>query len=141
MNKVCRRCGETKGVDHFTKDAKRKDGLQSWCRECKAIMLREYRASDKGRAAIRKTKLKGLYGIDETAYNEMLAKQGGVCAICGMKETVGGRRLAVDHCHSTGAVRGLLCNACNIGIGKLKDSPELLTKALKYLQESNNVHS
>ena len=71
---------------------------------------------------------------------EMLEKQGGVCAICGGSEpkdagTGHRRRFAVDHCHETGRVRGLLCVNCNSGIGKLKDSPDLLRRALDYLSQ------
>lgn len=65
----------------------------------------------------------------EISYNEMWLKQGGKCAICGKSEPV----LCVDHCHKTQYVRGLLCSNCNSGIGFLKDSPELVLKALKYL--------
>lgn len=66
----------------------------------------------------------------------MLTSQGGTCAICHGTATVG--RLAVDHCHLTGKVRGLLCTNCNTALGKLKDSKELLLNAINYL-EVNNV--
>lgn len=62
----------------------------------------------------------------------MLREQGGTCAICHGTETVG--RLAVDHCHSTGRVRGLLCTNCNQAIGKLKDDSQLLRNAINYLE-------
>lgn len=64
----------------------------------------------------------------------MLAAQGGKCAICGGTNP-GGHRLAVDHDHTTGAVRGLLCHACNAGIGKLRDDPALLRVAADYLDK------
>lgn len=57
-------------------------------------------------------------------------------AIKSRKEKEFVRRLAVDHCHSTGKIRGLLCHNCNTGLGKLGDSIESLTKALNYLKES-----
>lgn len=63
----------------------------------------------------------------------MSAEQGGVCAICGGTNP-SGHRLAVDHDHETRRVRGLLCHACNAGIGKLRDSPDLLRKAIDYLE-------
>lgn len=66
----------------------------------------------------------------------MLGEQGGVCAICGQKETSTYRgkvrKLAVDHCHKTGRVRGLLCMNCNQGLGKFQHSHELLIKAATY---------
>ena len=69
----------------------------------------------------------------------MLEKQNGVCKICGDKETTSEngvtRRLAVDHCHSTGKVRGLLCGKCNKSLGGFKDSKELLLKVINYLED------
>jgi len=64
----------------------------------------------------------------------MLKEQGGGCAICGETKPLKGKNyLCVDHCHETGEVRGILCHACNTGLGKFKDSPELLHTAINYL--------
>jgi len=74
-------------------------------------------------------------------YDVLLHKQGGVCALCGEAETRRDRRtgqltsLAVDHCHETGRVRGLLCMACNTGLGLLGDTAEAVGKAFFYLCE------
>jgi len=77
------------------------------------------------------------YGITIAQYEAMLAKQNGVCAICG-KPPAGGKTssssLHVDHDHKTGENRGLLCNNCNTGIGKFFDDVELFRKAIKYLE-------
>jgi hypothetical protein len=62
----------------------------------------------------------------------MLAAQGNACKICGSPNS-GERSLAVDHCHRTQRIRGLLCSACNTGLGSFRDSPELLKSAIKYL--------
>lgn len=64
-------------------------------------------------------------------YIYLFDKQNGVCAICGVKPQ--DKRLAVDHCHQSGEIRGLLCSNCNLGIGLLQDNPMLLTKAADYL--------
>ena len=64
-------------------------------------------------------------------YDLMLARQRGVCAVCGEQPA---RRLCVDHCHVTGKVRGLLCSPCNLAIGQLKDSPARLRKAAAYVE-------
>lgn len=80
---------------------------------------------------------KGLldrYGITPAQYEELLAAQGGACAIC---RVVPNKRLHVDHDHRTGAVRGLLCSECNLGLGKFRDSVEVLQSALSYLQVSS----
>lgn len=85
--------------------------------------------------------LKRQFGIGMPDYFAMLASQGGVCAVCLGSErsidprTKEKRMLAVDHCHKTGRVRGLLCSHCNRGIGMLKDSPTLLRAALNYLEK------
>ena len=84
----------------------------------------------------RKAQLKLLYGITPERYDEMLKEQEGKCKICGTDKPTGKWKVfAVDHCHDTGHVRGLLCNECNRGIGLLRDSPELLIKAADYLKE------
>jgi hypothetical protein len=81
--------------------------------------------------------LKKHYGVTLDWYNEQLSKQGGVCAICRNPETavIHGKQisLAVDHCHDTGAVRGLLCKACNQAIGLLRHDASLLKAAIEYL--------
>ena len=75
------------------------------------------------------------YGITSEQYAEMLAKQKGVCAICHGPPTRGDRHFSVDHCHLTGRVRALLCSGCNTGIGMFLDDPELLRRAVAYLEE------
>lgn len=74
------------------------------------------------------------FGITAAIYFDMLEEQGGVCYICQGPE-IGGRRLAVDHCHYTGKVRGLLCARCNRAIGMLEDSLELVERAAEYLRK------
>jgi hypothetical protein len=69
-------------------------------------------------------------------YDAMLAAQSGGCAICGTPPSVDGRALAVDHCHATGLVRGLLCRACNQGLGIFADDPQRLRKAANYLRRT-----
>jgi hypothetical protein len=67
----------------------------------------------------------------------MLDDQKGLCKICGTREPGGfANQWAVDHCHITGRVRGLLCTNCNKGLGYFKDSPSLLWTCVKYLEET-----
>lgn len=93
------------------------------------------RSLEEHQKAIRDGSLKTKYKIDQVVYDRMFKDQDGLCAICcnpplGKKTT---QMLAVDHCHATGRVRGLLCHKCNAAIGFFKDSPELVKKALDYL--------
>jgi len=81
-----------------------------------------------------RNKLRYGYKLSVLQYNLMLAEQNGRCAICGTVKCDTGRRFAVDHDHETGTIRGLLCRACNQGLGQFKDNPELLSKAFEYLK-------
>lgn len=81
------------------------------------------------------------FGVFE--YLDMHKEQGGVCKICGrpefMRHGSSGKvkDLAIDHCHQTNVIRGLLCSACNTSLGLLKDNVETLKSAIKYLEESS----
>lgn len=89
----------------------------------------------------RNRKLNERYGITHERYQEMFHLQNGCCAICKQPESARHNRsnriqtLAVDHCHKTGKVRGLLCQDCNRGIARFYDDPARIEKAIKYLQK------
>jgi hypothetical protein len=78
--------------------------------------------------------LQQRYGLSQEEYEELKERQKSKCAICGRKQS--GKRLSVDHCHSTGLVRGLLCNKCNAALGLLDDYPDRLRCAIRYLENS-----
>lgn len=88
----------------------------------------------------RNSKLKKNFGITLERYNELVLQQDGKCAICKELETtvINGSltSLAVDHDHTTGRVRGLLCCKCNRALGLMKDSVEILESAKEYLRGS-----
>lgn len=100
---------------------------------------RLYRSTPEAKDQRRNQLLLKQFGIDLSTYNDMLSKQGGTCAICKQPETFVHRgvlvSLAVDHCHKTGKVRGLLCRSCNQGIGHFKDSIQSLENAKLYLTQ------
>ncbi|MER9436732.1 endonuclease VII domain-containing protein [Mesorhizobium sp. M0618] len=83
----------------------------------------------------RREVIKQRYGITLEKFDEMVASQNGLCAIC-ETDTPGGRwdRWSVDHCHTTGKIRGILCHSCNTGIGALNDDIDRLRKAIGYLE-------
>ncbi len=101
------------------------------------------RAADK--SYYRNSHLMRKFGINVDLFREKLIEQNGVCAICGKPETTvqNGeiQPLSVDHCHTTKKVRGLLCTECNTGIGKFRESQELLRSAISYLDKWNGVES
>jgi hypothetical protein len=80
----------------------------------------------------RNEQLKVHYGISIVEYQEMERQQGGACAVCAVPKQ---ETLCVDHCHATGRVRGLLCRACNAGLGCFKDNTELMARAMTYLEK------
>lgn len=110
-------------------DYKTQDGRNSY--------LRAYRRASPELEKARGLRASFCLSLDD--YNRMLEAQNGACAICKKPETHKRngklKALAVDHCHRTNVIRGLLCSDCNTGIGKLKDSPEVLLAAVEYLKK------
>ncbi|AXH68491.1 endonuclease VII [Mycobacterium phage xkcd] len=78
------------------------------------------------------------YGIEKGGYERLLEAQGGRCGICSRVACPTGRRFAVDYCHRTGRIRGLLCVDCNQALGKFGDDPDILMSAVRYLSEPSN---
>jgi hypothetical protein len=118
---TCKRCGEEKAAEQFP-------NLRCGRYLCQ-VCLRAEQAEQQLRRQ----------GSSSERYRELLEAQNTKCAICGVMEGHRSRygkvcRLAVDHDHRTGKVRGLLCNNCNRGLGRFKDSIENLEAALRYLK-------
>lgn len=117
----------------------------SRCKGCSNDANREWRKAnpdfEKRRYANQKmeTRERHLirkYGVNLEAYAKILSAQGGVCAICGKVEADENHGvLHVDHCHATGAVRGLLCRNCNHVLGLMGDDADKVRKAAQYLDE------
>jgi hypothetical protein len=104
---------------------KQKESTASWARK----------NPERRRQINRDYFLKRDYGLTQGDYDALLKEQGGCCEICGADKPTGRWKVfAVDHCHTTGDVRGLLCNECNRGMGLLGDSEERLRQAANYLQ-------
>ena len=141
--KLCSGCGG----DHTGKHPDQ-------CKNCMAARSRKWRAAnpEKARASVskyqksnrerlvknrRRSHFKATYGITIQQYDELLAGQGGVCAICGTDKPngPGGKYFMVDHNHETGNVRGLLCGRCNFVLGHSKDRVDVLQKAIAYLND------
>ena len=144
--KTCTKCGQQKPLDEFYRFNPRprnpEGGHFGECKECNRARGRAYMASR--RAADPeyswKQSLKRLYGITPDEYFELLAAQGGGCAICTAEKPGGrGKRFHVDHDHETGEVRGLLCHACNIGLGAFGDDIDRMTAAMAYLLSRRDV--
>lgn len=136
MVKACVSCGIEKSLSEFSIQRKRKDGRRAKCKECLSSVAKlEYPTKQ------RNTNLLRQYGISLEDYESLAVSQGNLCKICQNPETILLRGkvmpLAVDHNHTSGKVRGLLCLHCNQGLGHFKDSIELLKNAIQYLEEND----
>jgi hypothetical protein len=145
--KLCRKCDTTKPLDDFHRDKRSRSGRTTYCKGCQVAKSRQWYADNPERAAAqtrlrvqrnpdvyRDQNYRLKYGITLAEYDSLLELQGGVCKICKHAEgRAATANLAVDHDHSTGEVRGLLCSNCNRALGLFEDSPELLQNAAAYL--------
>jgi hypothetical protein len=95
---------------------------------------RRYHESADARRMQRCKALRRLYGVTMEQYEEIVRRQGGVCAICGGVDS--GKALSVDHCHATGRIRGACCDLCNRALGQMHDNPTLLRRAADYLEQN-----
>jgi hypothetical protein len=144
--KVCTSCNLPKALDDFHRNCQRADGYLSKCKSC----VKEYRKLHpldnpkiysgmltKDPYYNRKKNLKKLYGITLEEFNEMLLLQDGVCKVCKNLQ-LGKGDFHVDHDHKTGKIRGLLCHKCNVALGMVQDSIEILQSLISYLKDNNS---
>lgn len=158
MEKLCRKCNVLQSEDNFWKNKvvckrcchdhylankgeiskrnkawreknrdRHNESRRAW-NEANRDKAKQWREENKDRVAANKRRL--YYGLTQEQYEDMLLQSGGKCSICKEHTT----KLHVDHDHVTGKVRGLLCRACNHGIGNFKDDTALLTAAIGYLE-------
>lgn len=151
--KTCKDCQESKPLEDFHRMTKSPDGRQYRCKTCVRELeklrkpyhrekMKRMRANPDYRimeaANKRDYRLQWSYGITEAQYLDILEDQNYSCRICGVHEREVPKALSVDHNHVTGEVRGLLCDACNRGLGLFKDNPDIIAEAFKYLKETGH---
>jgi hypothetical protein len=130
--KKCGKCKKIKGFDEFNTMKGGNHGKYAFCKGCCKAKNREYQ--DRTRQGLK------MYGLSKAEFDEKLRLQNGVCAICKKPEVKRNHHdgrinfLSVDHNHETGSVRGLLCDSCNVVLGRARDNPELLEEAARYLR-------
>ena len=131
--KQCKRCGETKVIGDFTVYRGRPTNT---CRKCAYLTTKAWRLRnpERQKKIARDSWLRKRYKTTQEEYDRMFMKQGGMCAVCGSPPTR--KHLDIDHCHATGKVRKLLCNACNKALGLLNDDLDRVTKLADYLAEN-----
>ena len=130
--KQCSKCNEEKPLEEFYKHSGFLDGRNNRCIVC-------YKASRAPRNKQQAAEYNILrrYGLTVAQYTALYDSQNGCCAICQEHIDVFGRGTHVDHCHTGGHVRGLLCSQCNKGLGMFRDNIENLGSAIKYLENDN----
>ena len=146
----CTKCKQFKLATEFAKDSKKQNGLTSHCKLCRNLKRKEryytnlayeltrvqrYRNNnpEKVKLSNRNTKLKRAYGITQNDYLEMFNKQNKRCACCN-RET---DKLVVDHNHTTGVIRELLCSPCNTALGLLNEDVTVMQNMSNYVRKHN----
>lgn len=132
--RLCTTCGVEKELDAFHNYKKGPQGKAYRCKECDTAARKAYQdkqCPELKREMAKRRSLRSKYGLELEEYEAMVEASGGLCEIC--KEVPYGY-LCVDHCHTTGKVRGLLCGKCNQALGLFQDSTWNLEAAISYLQ-------
>ncbi len=151
---TCFTCRQELPATDFHVCRQRKTGRHGQCKKCKAEYIKQFKTPAfraKRQEAYRKKKqedplycrrasLMSRYGLTLADYGRLVEQQKGTCAICGQSGDDKDRVfLVVDHDHSTGEIRGLLCDLCNTGLGRFRDSLPLVASALIYLRAYTNA--
>jgi hypothetical protein len=167
--KCCNACGELKPLEQYYNAPGMRDGRRGDCIDCnkaakrerharnaevyrararqwaadnperRAAYQREYRSRPDVKRRARDAYYRRTHGISADDFDRMLAEQHGRCAICG-RAPEREAAMHVDHDHVDGHVRGLLCIDCNQGIGKLREDPSILLRAVVYLRQRGGEH-
>jgi hypothetical protein len=160
VTKTCTKCLQIKSLDLFNKKKKSKDGYEFWCRHCTSEASKKVRLENPENAAYLKKQWKSRnvdreknnnkgynllkYWPNLSAkealikYNDLLKQQEYKCVLCARHSNEFKNRFHVDHCHTTGKVRGLLCFNCNVMLGNSLENLETLQKAILYLRGLND---
>lgn len=141
--KVCAMCEALKPVEEFAPDARGFKGRAPNCRPCWRAYCNErnkrpevkakrkaFDQTPERRRRMRLAYVRRTYGPEAVALEEQRLDGSGKCAVC-----LGGDRLAIDHNHASGALRGLLCRRCNVTLGQCEDDPQLLRELAAYLEK------
>lgn len=144
LTRICSICKQEKPLTAFKRGVAYQYGYRPQCLAC---YQDKYREADRGRLSRknrnetpesrRRRRVRHMYRISTEDYQRLFQDQEGLCWIC--QRPSERRRLLIDHDHSTGAVRGLLCPSCNTGLGYFRDDPARLARAIDYLSRSRSA--
>lgn len=132
--KQCTRCKQTKVLKEFPLNRAKKHGVDSWCASCVSIAAKERLKNQTAEDRYRYRLVKE-YGITFEQKEGLFESQGKKCGACGEEMPPDLKKVwPVDHCHTTGRIRGVICYTCNTSLGMARDSIETLHKLIVYLQ-------
>jgi hypothetical protein len=132
---ICPKCGDEKDPGEFDFIDRETEKRASWCKTCVRKGVKVYQGTATAKQKRRAYQLRKLYNMTIEQYDQILADQRGLCAICGTDKAGRGRLFYVDHDHVTGRVRGLVCNSCNRALGLFKDNLDILRSAVTYMEK------
>lgn len=143
-DKLCGRCAATKPITEFPTVSpkarsykKFKNGIKPWCKDCYKEYTNQYmRNARKETSKYRDSHYMKKYGLTREEVIDMHEVRNHKCDICGNDSDHRYETLCVDHCHTSGKVRGLLCFSCNTLLGNAKDNVEVLKNAIIYLEKN-----
>lgn len=121
--------------EYFCHDKSRWDKLNHCCKKCANERRKKYLESRPNRK--KGYSLKYDFGMTYEQYEQLLIKQDGKCAVCKAEPTT--RKLAVDHCHTSKKIRGLLCHRCNTALGLLKEDLDIMKSLMEYTEKVCNI--
>jgi len=138
--KKCIQCEEKKELIEFRKRFRGKNKniyFESYCKNCERLNTKSWSQENKERRKeiTLKKDLKRNFDLSLEDYYKMRKEHNNQCAVCKVSKSKSGRRLAVDHCHNTKLIRGLLCNECNTALGLLGENVERMYKLIEYISK------
>lgn len=149
--KRCTGCNTEKDIESFSPNGKTRKGTQKYrsqCKECESSRQDSIRASTPNTSRYSKSRRKGYqlkrsFGMTYDEWVSLMDSRGWACEICSRTVETSGRTLAVDHDHTSGEIRGVLCQRCNCAIGLLSENPEHIANAINYLKggDYGSIHS
>lgn len=136
--KKCSFCNTEKELSEYHKNSRAKDGLQSSCKDCRKGINQKWKDNNREsyQRVKRKAHVKAKYGVSLEWIDEQLEQQDNKCTLCDT-QLHKGKNIAIDHCHKTGIVRGIICRPCNSAMGMFNDNPALIERAIEYLKKGD----
>jgi hypothetical protein len=135
--RTCNRCNQSKPLETGFRRSRKAfvDGKQAYQHTCKECMKEIYANNPTIKERAKWRHIKSKFKLNQEQWEAIFNSQNGKCPICSVNIDLSGH---LDHCHTTNKIRGILCSACNKGLGYFKDNPQHLRAAADYLQQCSD---